>query len=62
MAWTVPAIHAVGLEHTYSAYISPLDGSISLETDSLSVPGLLDSMLEEGKKQLTQPATPSVNN
>jgi len=60
--WTLPAVHAVGLEHTYSAYIGP-DGVISIEEDStVGIPGLLDSMLEEGKKQLTQPAPPPVNN
>lgn len=61
--WTAPAIHAVTLEHTYSAYISPMDGTISIEEDSPSnMPGLLDAMLEEGKKQLIPPAPAPVNN
>lgn len=50
--WTAPAERAVRLEHTYSAYIGP-EGAVSIEEDSaVGMPGLLDAMLEAGRKQL----------
>jgi hypothetical protein len=48
-SWLKPATITVRLRRTYTAYVSA-DAMISLSEDEPGIPGLLDAMVEEGKK------------